>query len=188
MEIVRIERILFPGKNPDMKEVERYLNTSLEQEYIVGETKEIIKIGSKFTSEYCGSNYTKKLRGALLKAKANAATIIPELINTAYNRRWIENKAEKHNLNASKGWYRYDVCFAVPIYDNNGIKESENVYTATLVARINDYGIYLYDLINIKKKRVSRLNQNDRTVEKPPLFSVLYEQAKRLSSNIILLN
>ncbi len=152
MNIIEIEKTVFSGKNPDMKMVEKYLKTALEQEYTVNETNDILRIGSKFASEYCGSVYTKKLRGALLKAKANAATIIPELIKTACNRRWIENKAEKHNTSANKGWYRYDVCFSIPIYDNNGNRVSENVYIATLVARINDTGIYLYDLINIKKE------------------------------------
>lgn len=152
MNVVKIEKIKFPGKNPDMKEVERFLDASLESEYLVRETNDVIKIGSKFASEFCGSNYTKKLRGALLKAKANAATVIPELINSAYNKRWIENKADKHSENAKNGWYRFDVMFSVPIYDNDGNQVSENVYSATLVARINDLGTYLYDLINIKKE------------------------------------
>lgn len=149
---VPIKQMVFPGKNPDMKKVEDYLNAYLQKEYMVEETKDIIRIGSKFASEFCGSEYTKRLKGAILKTKANCATIIPELIRTAHHRRWDENKAEKHRNDACKGWYRYDVGFSLPVYDNLENQVGENLYEATLLARINDYGIYLYDVINIKKE------------------------------------
>ncbi len=42
--------------------------------------KEIIYIGNDLPDEYTGSNYTAKLKGALAKAKANAAQGIPEMI------------------------------------------------------------------------------------------------------------
>ena len=150
MITVKIEEVLFPGKNPNMNEVEKYLNDSLEYEYLVKETNDVIKIGSKFASEFCGSTYTKKLKGALLKAKANSAQIIPSLIENATNRRWVENKEPKHALNAKLGWYRYDVCFSLPVVFDG--KKSVNSYKGTLVARINDNGIYLHDVVNIKKE------------------------------------
>lgn len=53
--------------------------------------------------------------GANAKAKANAATAIPELIQIATNRTFEENHKEKHNKNAKLGWYRYDVKFVLPI-------------------------------------------------------------------------
>ena len=151
-EYIKIESLLFPGTNPDLKKVEEYINKTFKEEYIVRESQDIIRIGSKFSSEYCGSLYTKKLRGALLKAKANAVQALPDLIVSAKNKRWNENKAEKHIRNASKGWFRYDVKFSIPVYDNFGKQIHENIYSATLVARINDEGIFLYDMINIKKE------------------------------------
>lgn len=151
-DYIRIQALKFPGKNPDLKAVESFIRETMEPEYTIVETGDVVKIGSKFASEYCGSTYTKKLRGALLKAKANAATGLPEIIVNAKNKRWIENKAEKHGNNAKGGWYRYDVRFSIPVLDNNENIVRENLYTATLVARINDMGVYLYDMINIKKE------------------------------------
>ena len=57
--------------------------------------------------------------GANAKAKANAATAIPELIRIASNPAFEENRKEKHNKNAKYGWYRYDVRFALPVYEEN---------------------------------------------------------------------
>lgn len=42
MITVKIEEVLFPGKNPNMNEVEKYLNDSLEYEYLVKETNDVI--------------------------------------------------------------------------------------------------------------------------------------------------
>ena len=102
--VVRVKKVIFPGKSPKLSDVEEYLKNINGKEYYVNETGDLIHIGSKCASEFCGSVYTKGLRGALLKAKANAATIIPELIVNATNRRWVENKSEKHNEDARKGW------------------------------------------------------------------------------------
>ena len=78
--------------------------------------------------------------------------IIPDLILNATNRRWLENKNEKHKNNASGGWYRYEVRFSLPILDDVGDKVGENYYYATLIVRINEEGLFLHDLINIKKE------------------------------------
>ena len=48
-----------------------------------------------------------------------------------------------------------------------------NYYKGTLLVRINDNGLFLYDIINIKKRRVRRENLNDHTV-KNRLFYVNY--------------
>lgn len=148
--MVAIEKILFPGKKPDMSAVEKYLKDTLDDEYTVKDTNDVIKIGSKFASEFCGSTYTKKLKGALLKAKANAAQIIPELIINASNRRFVDNKESKHEMDAKLGWYRYDVFFSLPVVFDG--KCSMNCYKGTLLARINDSGVYLHDIVNIKKE------------------------------------
>ena len=63
-----------------------------------------------------------------------------------------KNKDEKHAKDACKGWYRYDTFFSLPVYNDGGEAVRENVYRATIVARINDEGIYLHDIVNIKKE------------------------------------
>ncbi len=118
--------------------------------YTVLETGDILQVGSHFASEFCGSIYTKRLHGTIEKAKANAAQIIPQLIRYATNRRWVENKDDKHYNDAKGGWYRYDTFFSLPV--SFAGKLSKNNYRGTIVARINDKGIYLHDLINIKKE------------------------------------
>ena len=56
--------------------------------------------------------------GANAEAKANAATAIPELIEIAANPSFEENRKEKHAKNAKNGWYKYDIRFVLPIYEN----------------------------------------------------------------------
>lgn len=46
------------------------------------------------------AKYTKSLRGSIAKAKANAAQVIGKMIVIATNKRWIENKNEKHKKDA----------------------------------------------------------------------------------------
>ncbi len=53
--------------------------------------------------------------GANAKAKTNAATAIPELIQIASNPAFEENRKKKHNKNAKYGWYRYAVRFTLPV-------------------------------------------------------------------------
>ena len=130
--------------------MEEYLDRFRGKKVIVIETEDEIVIGSHFASEYCGSMYTKKLHGTLAKAKANASQILIELIANASNRRWIKNKDEKHKNDAINGWYRYDVLFSLPVVFDG--KRTENYYKGTLVVRINNSGLYLHDLINIKKE------------------------------------
>ena len=93
----------------------------------------------------------------MAKVKANASQGLPEMIEIANSKRFTENYKQKHNKDAENGWYRYDTQFALPIHDNEGRIERFNVYHAVLVVRHdrNDK-LYLYDLINIKKKRQSR--------------------------------
>lgn len=52
------------------------------------------------------------------QAKANAATAIPELIQVAVNPAFEENRKESHVKDAQNGWYRSDVRFALPVYEN----------------------------------------------------------------------
>ncbi|MCR5119515.1 MAG: hypothetical protein K6B44_07855 [Lachnospiraceae bacterium] len=153
MKYTEINDIIFSGKqNIAWNEVEQYLRKYDNMEIRIIETGDNVRINSVFADEYVNSEYTKKLRGGLAKAKANLAQVIPELVANATNRRWIENKDPKHNENAIKGWYRYDVHFAIRVYDGSERKKYLNYYAATAVIRINDKGCFLYDVINIKKE------------------------------------
>lgn len=91
------------------------------------------------------------------------------MIMNATNRRWIENKDDKHRNNASEGWYRYDTYFEMPVKGSNEKIERLNRYKATLVVRKTPQGLFLYDVLDIKKKRVRRLSLN-RLYGKKPLL------------------
>ncbi len=116
------------------------------------EYQDDISIAGDFPNEYAESRYTKTLRGAVAKAKANASQIIEPLIVNATNKRWIENKNGKHNKDASEGWYRYDTYFAIPVQGSCEDYIRLNFYSATLVVRKTIKGLFLYDMINIKKE------------------------------------
>ena len=99
--------------------------------------QDYISIAGDFPNEYAESKYTKTLRGAAAKAKANASQIIESLIVNATNKRWIENKNDKHSKNASEGWYRYDTYFAIPVRGSCEDNIRLNYYSATLVVRLS---------------------------------------------------
>lgn len=156
MEDIRVEEIRFRGKqNINWSEVRKYLKQFQGQEVLVAEYQDRIKINKDFVDEFCGSKYTRSLKGGLAKTKANIASVIPRLIKNATNRRWNENKDEKHRDDASQGWYRYDVFFSMPVRAENEAEIRWNEYSATMIVKINGHGKFLYDMINIKKKRVT---------------------------------
>ncbi len=151
MKFIEIPEILFSGKrNLPWNDVEEYLKKYTGDTVTVLETNDAIYIGSHFASEYCGSVDTKKLHGTLEKAKANASQIIVELLESATNRRWVENKDKKHAKDAVGGWYRYDIFFKLPVTFAG--ETSWNYYRGTVIVRLNDNGAYLHDIINIKKE------------------------------------
>lgn len=152
--MVRVNNQRFFGKQniPWRPDVEQFLKQFIGSSYIVQSTGEAIMIPKGFPDEYTGSRYTKRLRGGLAKTKANVAPYIGELIETAYNRRVVENKDEKHSKDASGGWIRYDVDFELGVKSENETETRWNRYRATLVIRVVDDKKYLYDLINIKKE------------------------------------
>ncbi|MCM1091936.1 MAG: hypothetical protein NC413_13925 [Muribaculum sp.] len=100
----------------------------------------------------------------MAKVKANIVQVLPQLIETAVNRRWSENKKDKHTNNAGKGWYRYDIYFCIPVQSENEQEVRWNFYVATMLVRINDQGLYLYDIINIKKE--ARMPRESLHIEK----------------------
>lgn len=153
MTITYIKEKRFPGKrNIPWDDIENYLKGYIGQEYIVAEYHDSIIIPSDFPDEYTGSKYTKSLRGAVAKAKANAVTEIGPIIENAFNRRFVENKNEKHSKDASGGWYRYDTIFAIPVQGEGEEGIRYNVYSGTLVVRRSAEGNTLYDIVNIKKE------------------------------------
>ena len=57
------------------------------------------------------------------------------------------------------GWYRYDVRFALPVYDDkSGELVRYNIFSARMLVRHAEDGKrYLYDLLAIKKETSSPL-------------------------------
>lgn len=151
--VSEIKNIIFLNKqNIPWNDVEQYLKRYIGKEFIVQQYQDCIGIAGDFPDEYAESKYTKSLRGALAKVKANAAQIIDMLIENAVNRRWFENKNEKHKNNASEGWFRYDTYFRISVKGSDEITERYNQYKATLVVRKTSKGLFLYDVLDIKKE------------------------------------
>ena len=89
--IVKINSIIFWGKQHiDWKAVEVYLQKYIGE--VVEVSEERIWIEKDFSDEYTGSDYTKKLRGGMAKAKANAAQGIIEMLKIAVLKSNMINK------------------------------------------------------------------------------------------------
>ena len=128
--------------------MEQYLEQYINEFYTIAEDGEKIYIGRDLPDEYAYSQYTARLKGSATKAKANTVQAVPELIQISENSSYIENKNQKHNLDAKYGWYRYDLRFA-----NDNEVERYNVYKVRMIIRCDADGKkYLYDMINIKKE------------------------------------
>ena len=157
--VVVIGGVKFKGRQHiDWKHVENYLKKYVGDSFEILASKEVIHIGKEFADEFSGSAYTSKLKGALAKAKANSSLGIPEMIKIAVNKRYKENLAKKHQVNAKYGWYRYTSRFAIPISDERGEAFRYNIYRAELLVRHDADGkLYLYDIVNIKKERSTPL-------------------------------
>ena len=168
--IVVINDIRFKGKRSvNWKEVREYLKEYVGDFYTIAATGDVIYIGSDLPKEYTGSQYTNSMRGTNAKAKANATTGIPELIEIAVGKHFRTNKEDKHKRDGKNGWYRYDSRFALPVYDDKGELERYNVFHASMLIRhSNDGKLYLYDVIDIKKKRAT-LSANKRLPDKKPI-------------------
>ena len=88
MVFADVPEIIFSNKqNIPWNDVEQYLKRFIGQEFRVKESGDMIHIGGDFPDEYTESRYTKKLRGALAKAKANAGQVIGAMLENAENRR-----------------------------------------------------------------------------------------------------
>lgn len=159
-KIVLINDIRFKcKKKEDWKEVEEYLKEYIGEFYEIEETSDKVFISSNFPDEYVSSESRLALKGAVAKAKANAVQGIPELIQIATNKEYSENTKQKHNKDAKYGWYRYDVRFALPVYDDksNEICRYNIFFARMLVRHDKDGKKYLYDLLAVKKETSSPL-------------------------------
>ncbi len=159
--IVVINDIRFKGKRSvNWKEVRAYLKEFIGDFYTIAATGDVIYIGSDLPREYSGSKYTNSIKGTNAKAKANAASGIPELIEIAVGKHFRQNQEDKHKRDAKNGWYRYDSRFALPVYDDKGELERYNVFRASMLVRhANDGKMYLYDVIDIKKETSNSLGE-----------------------------
>ena len=153
-KMVIIHDVIFKKKQyVEWKDVKEYLKRYVGEVYTILSTQEKIYIGLDFPNEFAGSSYTYTLKGANVKAKANAVQGIPEMVEIATGGNYKENNDEKHSRNAKFGWYRYDSYFAIPVYDNDGEVDHYNVFHASLLVRHSEDGKkYLYDIIDIKKE------------------------------------
>lgn len=152
-KIIVINDIIFKGKNIVWSDVKEYLKRYVGRYYYISEDDEVIFIGTEFPGEYAGSFYTKSLKGANAKAKANAVQVLPEMIKIASNGIFENNRKEKHSRDAKNGWYRYDTRFAAPIYNDIGNIDRYNIFKARLLIRHASSGKkYLYDIMEIKKE------------------------------------
>ena len=152
---VFIHDILFKGKRAvNWEEVEKYLRQYVGEFYQIEDCNKMIYIGSDLPDEYTHSNYTRILKGANAKAKANATQGLPELLKIATNEVYEDNRKEKHSKDAKYGWYSYDSRFALPVFGDDGEIERYNVFNVAMLVRHDEDGkYYLYDIMKIKKKR-----------------------------------
>ena len=91
----------------------------------------------------------------------NAAQGIREMVGIASDKRFRENRKEKHSGDAANCWYYYTTRFAMPVYDNDVKTENYNIYSGCLVVNCTGKGkMYLYDLVDIKKEASNPLKTN----------------------------
>jgi len=164
-KIVFIHDIRFKGKRSvEWDDVEGYLRQFVGEMYTIEDTKDMVYIGADLPDEYTHSNYTKILKGANAKAKANAAQGLPEMIEIATEREFEENRKEKHINDAKYGWYSFVTRFALPVYGEAGEIERYNVFrAAVLIRHAMDKKLYLYDIMKIKKETSILFQPKDLT-------------------------
>lgn len=116
-KVVLIPDIIFYNKqNIDWDKVEEYLHKYIGSIVEVANEKEIIYIGKDFPDEFTSSKYTRNLKGARAKAKANCVQGICEMIEIATDKRFEKNRKKKHASDAANGWYYYTTRFGIYVY------------------------------------------------------------------------
>lgn len=142
----------------DFKAAEAYLKTLVDADNpfstILADAQPVY-VGKDLPGEYKSSEYTKTMKPALRKIKMQAATNLDEMHLLAENGEWRENVKPKHSKDAQNGWYRYDTQFAVPILNAKKAIDHYTVYGGALLIRNDADGkSYLYDLLDVEKKKV----------------------------------
>ena len=157
-KVVLINDIRFQSRrNIQWNEIEEYLKEYIGKCYKILETSEEIYIAVDFPDEYSHSQDTKAVKGANEKAKANAITVIGKLIEIADHKTEYPDYGNKHGNKAKYGWYRYDTRLGIPVYDENNVLKSYNIFSARLLVRRDGNGkLYLYDIVRIKKETTWR--------------------------------
>ena len=164
--IVVLPDVIFTNKqNINWDDAEDYLEKYVGTLVEITDTNDIVYIGKEFPDEYAGSKYTRTLKGARAKAKANAVQGIKEMVEIATEKRFKENYKAKHSSDAAKGWYYFTTRFAMPIFENEKKSENYNIFTACLVVNHASNGkLYLYDIVDIKKEASNPLTTNESQV------------------------
>ena len=152
--IVLINDILFKSRRfIDWDEIEQILRKYIGTCFEITETAEKVYIGPDFPDEFTHSKYTKAIKGANKKAKANAISAIRELIQIADNKAKFPDYDRKHGNKAKNGWYRYDTRFGIPVYSESGKIERYNIFKARMLIRCDENNrLYLYDIVQLKKE------------------------------------
>lgn len=158
-KIVLINDIRFKGKTrEEWSNIESYLKEYVGQYYEIEETADKVYIGKDFPDEYVHGKDKTILKHSNLKAKANAAQAVGELIQIATNKTFSKDYNSKHGKRACFGWYRYDTRLALPVYNDSNEIERYNIYKLRMLVRHDEDGkLYLYDFLRTKKETSSPL-------------------------------
>lgn len=153
-KFVLINDLRFRGKTKEeWKEIEEYLKEYIGKYYEISETAEKVYIGKDFPDEFTHGKDKTILRGPNLKAKANAAQVVGELIQIAGSKLVSEDLNNKHGDKAKYGWYRYDTRLALPVYNDDNELLRYNIYKLRMLVRHDEDGkLYLYDFLRTKKE------------------------------------
>ena len=186
-KVVVIPQVIFKGKRTiSWDEVEKYLLRYVGKIFEVAETEDFIYIDNIFVHEYGGSDYTKKLVGALPKVKANMSQGLPQMIEIATSKRWKEDFEHRHKKRAGKGWFRYNTRFALPVTTESGEIVEYNIFQAVLIVRYtSDEKLYLYDIQNIKKETRYPSWTTRSDDQKPASFEQNYNMLENKMQDII---
>jgi hypothetical protein len=162
-KVVVIDDIIFKSKkNIKWNNVEKYSKQFNNRVIKVRETGDVVHVGNTFSDEYAGSKYSRHVKGAVAKAKANAVQGICEMVVIATEKTFRPNRKSKHDLEAANGWYYYRTRFALPIYDTEKKTNKYNVYSGCLVINCTARRqLHLYDLVDIKKENSEPIDATD---------------------------
>ena len=75
------------------------------------------------------------------------------MVGIATNKKVSPDYENKHGARAKLGWYRYDIKFGLPIYDENSELIRYKIYNVEMLVRCDENGkLYLYDFVRTKKE------------------------------------